>query len=154
MNETTRIADQIERCWSGPAWHGPALSEILEDVDADQAARHPIENAHSIWELVLHAAAWAEAARASLESGETHLSDEENFPPVLASEPSTWEAAKRRLESAHHDLAAAVKALEDSELSRTVRGMNFQFSLYVLFHGVVQHSLYHAGQIVLLKKGS
>ena len=75
---------------------GRLLSEILEDVDADQAARHPIENAHSIWELVLHAAAWAEEARASLESGETHLSDEENFPPVLASEPSTWEAAKRR----------------------------------------------------------
>ena len=152
MNETTRIADQIERCWNGPAWHGPSLREILEGVSADQAAGHPIEDAHSIWELVLHAAAWAEKARASLESGETHLSDEENFPAVLASELSAWEAAKRRLESAHHDLAAAVRALEDSELSRTVRGMNFQFSLYILFHGVVQHSLYHAGQMILLKK--
>ena len=152
MNETGRIADQIERCWSGPAWHGPSLQEILEGVSPEQAARHPQSNAHSIWELVLHSAAWAEAARASLESGETQLSDEENFPPVLASEPGAWEAAQKRLESAHRDLAAAVKALPDSELTRTVRGMNFQFSLYVLFHGIVQHSLYPAGQMILLKK--
>ncbi|HTS08685.1 MAG TPA: DinB family protein, partial [Candidatus Eisenbacteria bacterium] len=56
--EATRIADQLRRAFDGSAWHGPALLEILADVDAAAAAARPIANVHSIWELVLHIAAW------------------------------------------------------------------------------------------------
>ena len=35
---------------------------------------------------------------------------------------------------------------------RLVRGEDQEYSTYVLLHGVVQHNLYHAGQLMLLKK--
>jgi hypothetical protein len=54
MTEAARIAQQLENAFSGGAWHGPALLELLADVDATTAAAHPVPGAHSIWELVLH----------------------------------------------------------------------------------------------------
>ena len=61
MSEATRIADQLSRAFAGEAWHGDSLFEILEGVTAAQASARPIKNAHTIWELVLHIAAWDDA---------------------------------------------------------------------------------------------
>jgi uncharacterized damage-inducible protein DinB len=58
MNEVQRIVDQLRRAFEGEAWHGPAVMQILEGITAAQAAAHPASGAHSIWEIVLHIAAW------------------------------------------------------------------------------------------------
>ena len=63
MSRATRLADHIERTVTGPMWHGPALSENLEGVREDQARAHPLPDAHSIWELVLHITVWCDIAR-------------------------------------------------------------------------------------------
>ena len=47
-------------------------------------------------------------------------------------------------------LGNALETFGDAGLHEKVPGRNYNF--YFLFHGVVQHSLYHAGQIALLKK--
>ena len=52
------IADQLRRAFLRDAWHGPAVLELLADVDAETAAARPIPSVHSIWELVLHIAVW------------------------------------------------------------------------------------------------
>ena len=57
-----RLADQLRRAFDGSAWHGPALIELLQDVDAATAAAKPLPEVHSIWELVLHIAVWDSAA--------------------------------------------------------------------------------------------
>ena len=63
MSQTSRLADQIRRSYYGEAWHGDSIEEILTGVNAEMAAAHPLKNAHSIWELVLHIAAWDDAVR-------------------------------------------------------------------------------------------
>ena len=44
------------------------------------------------------------------------------------------------------------KLIEPSRSIRTASGAN-RASAYVVMHGVIQHDLYHAGQIAVLKKG-
>ena len=51
----------------------------------------------------------------------------------------------------NRELREAIMNLEDEQLEQPVPGRDFP--LYLLLHGVVQHNLYHAGQIALLKKG-
>ncbi len=63
MTESVRLADQLRRAFEGNAWHGDSLLELLAGVDAKTAAAKPIKDAHSIWELVLHIAAWDDAVR-------------------------------------------------------------------------------------------
>src|SRR5437762_13216457 len=61
-SEAARIAELLQRAFDGSAWHGPAVLELLEDVDAATAAARPLPRVHSIWELVLHIAVWDDAA--------------------------------------------------------------------------------------------
>jgi uncharacterized damage-inducible protein DinB len=150
MSETTRIADQLRRAFGGEAWHGDSLLEILDGVTAAQAAARPIGNAHSIWELVLHIAAWDGAVRRRLGGEALTLSDEQNFTPVTDTSESAWRSTLAQVRQVHDELVAAVSALPDSRLGERVPGE--KHDIYQKLHGVAQHELYHAGQIALLKK--
>jgi uncharacterized damage-inducible protein DinB len=151
--ESARIADQLRRAFDGEAWHGDSLFEILDGVTAARAASHPIEGAHSIWELALHIAAWDGVALRRMRGAAVELSDLENFPPVADASEAAWRAAQREVRRGHEELVAAVAAFPESRLEEIVPGKKAaHYTFYYMLHGVVQHELYHAGQIALLKK--
>jgi uncharacterized damage-inducible protein DinB len=153
MSESARLADQLRRAFNGEAWHGDSVLEILQGVTAAQAAARPIAGAHSIWELTLHIAAWDGAVLRRLSGAAVTLSDAENFPPVNDTGDAAWRAALAEVRRVHEALVAAVAALPDSRLYEMVPGKSgAHYNFYYMLHGVVQHELYHAGQIALLKK--
>jgi uncharacterized damage-inducible protein DinB len=149
-SESARIADQLKRAFYGSAWHGPALMELLKDVDAHTAAARPPANVHSIWELLLHIAAWDGAASRRLEGHTARLKGEANFPSVPEPTEAAWRDAVAATKRTHDALVAAVASLPASRLRDRCPGK--PYDLYHLLHGVVQHELYHAGQIAILKK--
>jgi len=151
MKETARIADQLSRAYSGKAWHGPSLKYILRGITAQQAAARAIPSAHSIWELELHIAAWDRAVCERILSGkDTTLPPEQNFPSVVDTSEAAWKKALKTLEQGHKDLLAAMQGFKDSKLDRKLG--NRDYSFYITMHGAIQHDLYHAGQIAILKK--
>lgn len=155
MSETARIADQLRRAFSGEAWHGDSLLEILDGIAAAQAAARPVKHAHSIWELVLHIAAWDNAVRRRLAGESVQLPEEQNFPPVMDPSEGAWRRAVENAKRVHGELIDAVSAFPDERLSEKVPGKNSEpdwYNFYYMLHGVVQHELYHAGQIAILKK--
>jgi uncharacterized damage-inducible protein DinB len=149
-SEVERIQSQLRRAFEGKAWHGPALLELLADVDAPKAAARPIADAHSIWELVLHIAAWDKAVANRLDGGRGAVSDEENFPVVNDTSEASWQKTIETLKQNHDALMEAVGRVDESRLDTpVVEGMS---SVYGHMHGAIQHDLYHAGQIAILKK--
>ena len=153
MTRVEWLAKHIERTVSGPLWHGPVLDDLLGDVTAEQAAAKPVAHAHSIWELVLHMAAWAEISRARLDGralGEPP--DEVNFPPVRDGSAAAWDAARERLRESYRNLAARVRQLDESTIEMRPNGLPYTVSF--MLHGVVEHGTYHGGQIALLKKAA
>jgi uncharacterized damage-inducible protein DinB len=153
MSETVRLADQIRRAFDGEAWHGDSVLELLDGVNAKTAAAHPINKAHSIWELVLHIAAWDDAVRRRTEGTAVTLSDKQNFPPVKAADEAAWREAIEHAKHIHSELVKAVAAFPDSRLHEQVPGKTESYyNFFYMFSGIVQHELYHAGQIALLKK--
>jgi uncharacterized damage-inducible protein DinB len=153
MSETARLADQIRRAFEGDAWHGDSVVEILEGVNAKMAEAHPIKNAHSIWELILHIAAWDGAVLTRIGSIAVQLVDEQNFPPVKDTSEAAWCKAIEHAKHTHNELVQAVAAFPDSRLHEQVPGKTQSYySFFYMFSGIVQHELYHAGQIALLKK--
>src|ERR1017187_5757655 len=134
-SEAARIADQLRRAFDGEAWHGDSLFEILEGVAAGRgggrplpgganilgvaagrAAARPIAGAHTIWELVLHVAAWDGAVLRRLGGAPVELSDAENFPPVRDTSEAAWRLALAQVRRGHEELVAAVASLPDSRL--------------------------------------
>jgi uncharacterized damage-inducible protein DinB len=153
MSEAARLSDQIRRAFEGHAWHGDSVLELLADVDAKTAAAHPIKNAHSIWELILHIAAWDDAVRRRTGGKAVRLSAKQNFPPVTDASEAAWHKAVDYLKHTHDELVKAVAAFPDSRLQEQVPGKTAKYyNFFYMFSGIVQHELYHAGQIALLKK--
>ena len=152
-SEAARIADQLRRAFDGDAWHGDSLIEILEGVTAAQTAARPITRAHTIWELVLHIAAWDGAVLRRLSGTAVTLSDAENFPSVTDTSEAAWLRTLAEMRRVHEELVRAVSTFPDSRLEEIVPGKkDAHYTFYYMLHGVLQHELYHAGQIALLKK--
>jgi uncharacterized damage-inducible protein DinB len=155
MSELRRIADQLRRSWQGEAWSGPSLRDTLEEVTAFQAVQKPVDNGHSIWELVQHLTTWTEVARRRFQGELFEVSEAEDWPAVGDTDERAWQSALAKLEQANDDLfstleAAAKAADSDKRLNQLAPGKDH--TIYVLLHGTAQHNLYHAGQISLLKK--
>lgn len=150
MSEIERIADQLERGFDGDAWHGNPLMKILHGVTAAQAAAHPVEGAHSIWEIVNHLRAWRPAIEKRLSGEIVELRGEHDWPPVTDTSDAGWRNSVRDLRERHQSMMKAVRTFPESKLGE--KAPNRDHSFYVLLHGMVQHDLYHAGQIAILKK--
>ena len=151
MSEVRRIKSQIRRAFEGQAWHGPSVKELLSNVTAEQAAAHPVAGGHSIWELVLHIGAWENIARLRVKGeGRDTPTTEQDWPPVADTSEQAWKSALEELERGNQALRDEVALLDDEQLNEIIPVHNY--SIYFLLHGVIQHSLYHAGQIALLKK--
>jgi hypothetical protein len=141
----------IEEGFEGDAWHGPSLTEILDGVTAIEASRHPFPRTHSIWEIVLHLSTWHRVVQERLEGKVIiDLTVDQDWPPVTDSTDPAWKSALEELHVGQRILRNKILNLDDARLQDTVAGMDY--SVYVMLHGVIQHDLYHAGQIALLKK--
>lgn len=150
-SEAHRLADQLERAFRGGAWHGPSLAQTLAGVDAATAGRRPVAAAHTIWEIALHARAWIDVAACRV-AGEAigELTPELDWAAPENGSEEEWQAALAELEEAHASLHAAVLSLADERLDDPVAGSDP--TVRGLLFGVLQHNVYHAGQIALLKK--
>ena len=151
MREAERIADQLKRAHEGGAWHGPAVDELLAGVDAEKAAARPVGGSHSIWELVAHIEAWERAILRRLGGDPAQIYNTgEDWSSLADVSEEAWAAALRRLTETYVALREAVLGLDDSELDEPV--LPNMSTRYVSLHGVVQHTLYHAGQLALVRK--
>src|SRR6202044_9631 len=78
------------------------------------------------------------------------VTTEMDWPPVWEVSEAEWDRAVEKLVESAARLRKVVESLSDDQLDS--RPPAITDSRYVLLHGVVQHNLYHAGQIAILKK--
>jgi uncharacterized damage-inducible protein DinB len=156
MPEIRRISDQMQRTFDGDPWYGSPLMRILDDIDCEQAAAHPIVSAHSIHEIVLHVAAWKGAVIQRLRGKKAELPAEGDWPQTACTE-ETWQQSLKLLRERHNELIKLSASLDDDALWQMIgeqrdpatgSGVNVYYTL----HGIIQHDVYHAGQIAILKK--
>jgi len=150
--ESLRIADQLRRAFTGDAWHGSPVRDLLAGVTSEQACARPLRHVHNIWELVLHIDVYLHVAfDATQEIPMPKLyGTERDWPALRDDSGAAWVAAQDQMFQNAERLGKAIEQFDDAKLKDTVPGRPYDF--YYLFHGIVQHSLYHGGQIAMLKK--
>jgi uncharacterized damage-inducible protein DinB len=150
VSERKRLLDLVDRAYKARAWHGPAVLETLAGLTPALAAKHPVRGAHSIWELVEHVASWNEIVAKRLAGGKPEVTPHYNFPPVPKPTPAAWKATLRRLARTQAQFRREVAAFPVAKLAR--QRPNTDHTWNVLIHGQIQHMLYHAGQIALMRR--
>jgi uncharacterized damage-inducible protein DinB len=157
MPEVDRILDQLQRAFDGDAWYGPSLIDALDGVDARLAMLRPIADGHTIAEIVRHVTTWTREITRRLRTGKAHNLEEPDWHEVSLANDAEWESLVDALEAAHEGLVDQMKDLTDPDLDSLIgdvrdRPEGTGVTRYVMLHGLVQHNIYHAGQIALLRK--
>ena len=150
--ETQYIIKSFESTLSGQPWFGRAVYEILEEVDEAKANIKPNGSDHSMIVLLWHMNTWAEFVLASLENKtvDEMKAIEANDWREIDPKVHTWKKGMEQLKATHSKIIEILNKKEDSFLSEIVptRKFNFRFML----NGLVQHNIYHLGQVAYVKK--
>ena len=103
--------------------------------------------------------AWKNEVRRRLSGAPAGTPQEGDWPDVPSPTAEAWQGALDRLERAHRSLIDAIRQLPEDRLYVPTndprdREAGAGVTHYVLLHGIVQHDVYHSGQIALVRKAS
>jgi uncharacterized damage-inducible protein DinB len=147
------LLDTLRRSFDGDAWHGPAVSDAIKGVSDADAARRPPGGAHSIWEVTLHIAAWANEVAQRLEGKGPGNPVEGDWPVTGGS----WKDAAERVRTARDYALKVVAAFPEADLDKRYgqtrdAALGTGFTYAGMIEGLAQHNAYHAGQIMVLRR--
>jgi uncharacterized damage-inducible protein DinB len=145
MIQTQRIADSYRAATVKGAWYGPSLAELLARISREIATTRPVPGAHSISELLQHLLLWNERIR--------NTSDSTPLPPWKAEKdwaepPIAWKELVTRWSQSRELLEEKMRNFPVEDLAKQVPGRKYPYE--TLFHGVVEHTIYHSGQIAMV----
>ncbi len=150
MTITQQIARHFREIHFGVNWTWSNLKEHLSDVTWQQATTQ-VYNLNTIAALVYHIHYFVTVILKVLEGGPLEGSDKYSFnhPPIQSQED--WEKLLNQTWSDAEKFACLVEQLPEHKLWETF-GHEKYGNYYRNLHGVIEHSHYHLGQIVLIKK--
>ncbi len=151
MTEVERIVDQYDRVMSGRAWHGDPVWNLLEGISPECAANRPVAVAHTIWELLMHMTYWETVGYGRIMNLPVERGPGKNFPVVPKPTAANWRKTLKEFRASNRNFRQALLQLEPANLDLRL-ARDKRKSTYVEAHGVIQHHVYHAGQIAILRK--
>jgi DinB superfamily len=150
--EIQYINTLLKELIKGEPWYGRSAYAILAEVDEQKAFRRPKENTHSFIELLFHMIAWASFTEKWLDQDQAM--DPASFDRMdwIAINPSvhSWENGLDQFKFVFKRLIILLEKKDDSLLEERVQFRQFNFRF--LLHGLIQHTVYHLGQIAYLNK--
>ena len=79
------------------------------------------------------------------------LNTDLDWTPITDFSKETWKEALEKFHQSAEELETAIRDMDENQLfEKIVTGS--KNSCYMTLHGVIQHDIYHSGQIMLLKK--
>ena len=152
------LIDELEKAFHGDAWHGNNTMSLLTTADAEKVYMHPIANAHSIAELVLHMTAWTEEVIERLHGAAAKEPLRGDWPEPREQSSAEWELMLNDFKKANQKLLDTLNNLNLSDWATPVKddrdfvAKDATTNYSQLVNGLIQHHAYHSGQIALLLK--
>jgi len=150
MNLTAQIAKHFREVHFGGNWTSSNLKDHLADVTWQQATTQ-VYSINPIATLVYHINYYVSAILKVLRGEPLDAHDKYSFdlPPILSQED--WEKLLDKTWTDAEDFAILVEQLPESKLGENFSDEKYG-NYYRNFHGIIEHTHYHLGQIVLVKK--
>lgn len=158
MSDILFFREQLRKGHSDDPWHGPAITDLLADVTAREAAAHPVPGAHSIWEIVLHMISWQHEVRRRLDGKPPSMPVEGDWPEPAGTSEAAWRQDQDRLAAAVDELIDELAGRKEEDLDTPGGSLDRDPALGTgvtyrsMINGLIQHNAYHGGQIALLRK--
>ena len=150
MNISKNISLQFKQLFFGGNWTSVDFVMTLKDIDWMMATAK-INDFNTIAQLVFHVDYYIDVTLKILQGGPLDAHDKFSFDCPEIKTEEDWEKLKKKLFSDAEAYASIIEQLPESKFTE-VFCMEKYGNYYRNIHGLIEHSHYHLGQIVLIKK--
>jgi uncharacterized damage-inducible protein DinB len=150
--EIQYLVSQLQECFNGDPWFGRNAEKLIGEVRETLAFQKP-NGQHSIAELVWHMVNWREFVISRFKKDETkdlHYFEANDWRQLDHLDRSLWQHGLQKLNETQELLIKIFQYQSDSILDKTVEERTYNYRN--LLNGIVQHDIYHLGQIAYLVK--
>ncbi len=143
---------QLQQLYAGGSWQGESFVSKFEGVDELAAFSQPVPGVHSIAEIVWHCIYWRMVLINRMQGNHSYREETvqtQNFLPTTELKEKGWEALRSEFDQSQASLIALLGVKNDSFLEEEYQS-GFTYGHHI--EGIVQHDIYHLGQIGLVKK--
>ena len=150
MTTTQQIAKHFRDVHFGGNWTTSSLKEHLTDITWEQATAK-VDSLNTIALLVYHMNYYVSVVLKVLKGEPLNASDKFSFNMPPNQSQKDWENLLNKTFSEAEEFASLLEELPESKLWETFIDEKYG-NYYRNFHGIIEHTHYHLGQIVIIKK--
>ncbi len=150
MNSTTQIAKHFREVYFGGNWTWSNFKDNLEGVTWQQATTQ-INSLNTIAALVYHTNYFVRAVLKVLQGEPLNAHDRFSFDVPPVGSQHDWENLVNKTLDDAENFASLVEQLPDSKLGEIFCEEKYG-TWYRNLLGIIEHTHYHLGQVVIIKK--
>ena len=157
MTTSEKLQHELEKVLSGDPWYGNAVYQIIEQVSFEAAFEKTDHAAHNIAEIVLHMLAWTEEVMDRMNGMAAGLPSSGDWPPTGNPDEQKWQNYVNDLKLVNVNLLGLIRDFQEEQWNEPVndersREQGGGVTYEELVNGLIQHHIYHSGQIALLRR--
>jgi len=147
----SQYISQFAVMYDGHPWFGDSICQILESVTPAKAYWQPTKDAHSIAQITSHMIYWRLALIKRLEGDleyKASMKSDDNWKSNESLKKAGWKSLTASLDKSQSQLLLLLSSQRDALLKKKY---SEKATYHDLINGILQHDLYHTGQIAYLK---
>lgn len=146
-----KLIFQLENAFSGTPYFGTPVIKIIEQISFDKA-NNAINEGHSIAQILAHILVWRNLVIDQINGSDAHdieLGSDKDWPKIIINSEEEWLSLVDEIKQSQIRIIELLKAKDDSWLVTKLNGKVFSYNF--MLKGIIQHDIYHIGQVNLLK---
>lgn len=152
-----KLQTSLQQILAHDPWYGPATYDIFEGITFEMAYETPPGSVHSIAGILLHMLGWTQEVTERMvgqTAGEPAAGD---WPDPGTPDEDKWKQLIADFRLANVTLAGIIQNFPQDKWNAPTndtrdRELGTGVSYQALIEGLIQHHIYHSGQIALLKR--
>lgn len=150
MEISKQLAHQLSTLYFGGNWTSSNFKDNLSDINWQQATQK-VFDFNTIAQLVFHTNYFIDAAVMVLKGGPLDAHDKYSFDVQAINSQKDWDELRARTFALVNEFVLLLEDMNDEKLGNTFVLEKYG-SYFRNLCGIIEHSHYHLGQIVLIKK--
>jgi len=155
MTKSEQLKQKLEKVLSGNPWYGNSVYAIIEQISFEAAYEKPGNSVHNIAGIVLHMLSWTEEVMDRMNGMDAQLPSSGDWPDPGTPDEQKWQNYVNDLKLVNVNLIGIIQNYPEERWDDLVNSTveNDEGTTYEeLVDGLIQHHVYHAGQIALLNR--
>lgn len=155
MDTSTQLQAELRNVLSGHPWYGNSVYITLTGINFENAYKRPPRAAHTIAEILLHMISWTEEVIDRVNEKPAGVPLGGDWPDPGEPDELKWNLYLDDLKLVNTNLLKAIHDFPEDKWHTDIiddRNQEPGITYAELVRGLIQHHIYHQGQIGLLVK--